>query len=81
MQIKSLFRNYNVHFQKFNFNKINNKDVYIIDKNVHDLFFKKFNIKKKSLFFQMRHRNLSKKYLIYSKIFYIIKLIEKLKLM
>ena len=47
MQIKSLFGNYNVHLQKFNFNKINNEDVYIIDKNVHDLFFKKFNIKKK----------------------------------
>ena len=47
MQIKSLFRNYNLHFQNFNFNKINNKDIYIIDKNVHNLYFRNFNIKKK----------------------------------
>ena len=43
MQIKSLFGNYNLHFENFNFNKINNEDIYIIDKKVHNLFFKKLN--------------------------------------
>ena len=46
MQIKSLFGNYNLHFENFNFNKINNEDIYIIDKKVHNLFFKNFKKKK-----------------------------------